>query len=192
MAAGVSLAITAAWADDWPNFRGPNHDGTSSERITATWPLEVLWTKKVGFGYSETVETGGRVYTWGWVAGNDVVYCLDPATGAEIWTSSHAANVVPNHYGPRATLTVDSGKIYAMGSEADLYCYDAASGAELWHKDVSQELGFQCYQTERGESSSPIIEGDLILFCFGTGGAALDKNTGAKVWCHGSSGASFA
>lgn len=61
---GVTLAVTMARADDWPNFRGPNHDGTSSERITATWPLEVLWTKSVGDGWVETAVSGYLLKLW--------------------------------------------------------------------------------------------------------------------------------
>jgi outer membrane protein assembly factor BamB len=159
IAIGATLVVTVARADDWPNFRGPNHDGTSSEEITATWPLEVLWTKNIGWGWPETVVSGGRVYTWGWVDGSDVVYCLDPETDAEIWKTSHGVGFVSNHLGPRSTLTVDGGKVYAMDSEATLYCYDAADGTELWHRDINAEIGYQCYRVERGESPSPIVEG---------------------------------
>jgi hypothetical protein len=52
-------------ADDWPQWRGPNRDGISSESISA-WsgkqPKEV-WRKTIGEGFSAISVVNGRAYT---------------------------------------------------------------------------------------------------------------------------------
>ena len=49
------ICITNALAEDWPQFLGPNRDGTSTQKgILRTWPEdgpEVLWTAAVGRGF---------------------------------------------------------------------------------------------------------------------------------------------
>jgi hypothetical protein len=34
---GLSLAVIVATAADWPQYRGSNHDGVSSDRINKQW-----------------------------------------------------------------------------------------------------------------------------------------------------------
>ena len=82
-----------AHALDWPQWRGINRDGISSETIPpASWGKEgpkQLWKKEVGTGVSSVAVEGGRLYTMGNNGSTDVVFCLDAATGAEIWRHSY-------------------------------------------------------------------------------------------------------
>ena len=52
-------------AGDWPNFRGPNHDGISSETLLAdqlkTENIKRLWIKNIGLGCSSVAITKGRL-----------------------------------------------------------------------------------------------------------------------------------
>ena len=60
----VCWSLTAAApAADWPQWLGPNRDGTSPE-IVKPWtePPKVLWRVAVGPGHSSPVVAGGRVY----------------------------------------------------------------------------------------------------------------------------------
>src|SRR6266700_903461 len=54
---------TMAGAGDWPQWLGPNRDGSSPE-IVAPWrgSLKVLWRQPVGEGHSSPVVAGGKVY----------------------------------------------------------------------------------------------------------------------------------
>src|SRR5947209_13486537 len=74
---------------DWPQFLGPNRDGISPETgLLPSWPKDgppVLWQKEVGEGYSGPVIVGGKLILFHRVGDNDIVACLDAATGKEHW-----------------------------------------------------------------------------------------------------------
>src|SRR5258708_21445459 len=61
-----------AWAEpgEWPQFRGPNRDGVSSETgLLKEWPAggpPLAWKATgLGNGYSTVAVVGGRIYTIG-------------------------------------------------------------------------------------------------------------------------------
>jgi outer membrane protein assembly factor BamB len=54
-------------ADNWPQWRGPNRDGVSSEKgLLKQWPKEgpkLVWhLKDIGAGYSTPSVVGDRIY----------------------------------------------------------------------------------------------------------------------------------
>ena len=74
LALTVSAVALVAEADnraaaDWPNWRGPTHDGVSNEKgWLTTWPKEGpkrLWTAEVGFGHAGVAVRAGKVYVMG-------------------------------------------------------------------------------------------------------------------------------
>ena len=89
----ISLCVIAAgfhstaWAADWPNYRGPDYNGISTETDwKSNWGdsgPKVLWKKSVGIGFSSVTAADGRVYAMGNTGktGNtDIVYCFDGTT----------------------------------------------------------------------------------------------------------------
>ncbi len=55
-------------ADDWSTWRGPNHNGISTESGWSPKSLEKLnkaWQINVGIGYSSVCVKNGSVYTIG-------------------------------------------------------------------------------------------------------------------------------
>jgi hypothetical protein len=99
---------SAGQSADWPQWRGPNRDGISTENLSLVWPPKVLWRKYVGVGFSGVSISEGRLYTMGWGGGYDYVYCLN-ATNPNIgyWTNVYAAA----RFGPgsQAIVFADSG-----------------------------------------------------------------------------------
>jgi outer membrane protein assembly factor BamB len=85
--------------------------------------------------------------------------------------------------GPRATPTVQNGKLFAIGSDTDLVCLDAVHGTVIWKKTLHKEYELGDH---RCITPSPLIEGDLLIqVCGGKPGAcviAFDKNSGREVW----------
>ena len=65
----ILLAVaTTSLADDWPQFRGPNRDGTSTETgLLKKWPQsgpKLLWSVDgLGIGFSSAAIADGLVYT---------------------------------------------------------------------------------------------------------------------------------
>src|SRR5437763_365754 len=81
----------ATKAENWPAWRGPRGDGTSSARsIPARWgdTENVRWKRKLpGRGYSSPVVWGDRVFVTWCVEEEErrVLACLDRRDGRILW-----------------------------------------------------------------------------------------------------------
>jgi outer membrane protein assembly factor BamB len=114
------------------------------------------------------------------------VLCLDSKTGKILWINEYACDYTGLRYpdGPRASVAVDDGRAYSLGSMGHLRCYDAVTGELLWKKDPGAD--YTIARPIWGISSSPLVEKDLLIVQLGaTPGAcivALDKRTGEEKW----------
>lgn len=184
-----ALSLVAAPAADWPNYRGPNHDGISKESgWTTEWPAngpKILWKAKVGMGFSGVVVANGQAYTQGNASDQDTIFCFDANTGDSKWKHTYAAPLDAKYYegGTSATPTVDGDKVYTISKRGILHCLNAADGKVVWTKNLQEELGAKI--PEWGFATSFLIQGDLALLNFGSAGTALDKKTGKVVWSSG-------
>lgn len=189
------LAVDAAFvrADDWPQWRGPQRDGVWREtgivEKFAGPKLEPKWRASLGPGYSGPTVAQGRVF----VSDRQTqpkqverVLAFDAATGQPLWTHTYDCPYVKIGYqaGPRATISVDGDRAYALGAMGNLVCLNAADGQVVWQRDLNQD-----YRIEMpiwGISAAPLVDGPrLILQIGGAQGAcivALDKLTGKELW----------
>ena len=189
---GLGWAILAApvRADDWPQWRGPQHTGVSAEKGWSTdWPKEgpkVLWKAEVGKGYSAFSIAGGKAYTMGWADGKDSVWCLDAAGGKVLWQHPYPCDEGKGKYpGPRCSPTVDGQLVYTVSREGHLFCLDAEKGEVKWAKDLRKD--FKAKVPEKawwGFACSPLVVGDKLVIDGGPA-IALNKTTGEKVWVAG-------
>jgi outer membrane protein assembly factor BamB len=190
LTAGKTLGM--AFADEWPQWRGSNRDGVWRETGLvdkfASDQLKVRWRKPIGSGYSGPTVADGRVFVTDRVVEPEQVervHCFDWQTGETLWTFSYPCPYVNVGYtaGPRASVTVDDGKAYALGTMGHLYCFDAASGKPLWSKDLNTE--YKIRMPIWGISASPLVDGNLVIVQIGGEGACLvgfDKKTGEERW----------
>ena len=191
----VSLAFGfASMAGDWPNYRGPDHNGISQETDwQADWGdtgPKMLWRTSVGVGSSSVVVADGRAYTMGNQGDEesdqtDTVYCLDAATGAVIWEHSYPSPLLPKYYegGTLSTPSVDGEVVYTLSKMGDLFCLDATTGNVIWKRQLNRELGFMLPTWHF--SGSPLVVGDQLILNMGSAGAAFDKRTGDLLWENG-------
>lgn len=195
-------------AADWPQWRGPNRDGISTEKGWSTsWETagpKRLWERKVGIGYSSMSVKDGRVYTMGNTDDVDAVWCFDARTGEVVWKHEYPCEANdPNGFkGTRCTPTVDGDRVYTLSRHGHLFCLDAGSGKVKWSKNLTSDFGGKEPRHGRdgesegwGYSGSPLIEKDWVLVEAGGKGSsvvALDKQTGSLVWKNGDDVAGYA
>ncbi|MCY3019411.1 MAG: PQQ-binding-like beta-propeller repeat protein [Planctomycetota bacterium] len=169
---------------DWPNWRGPTHDGISIETgWLTTWPkdgLVPLWKAEVGPGHAGVAVRDGKAYIMGREARQDIVFCFSADSGAIIWKYAYAAGESAYGRGPRATPAVDGKAVYSVSADGQAICLDVVSGQPVWTKNLCRGLNLP--MPRHDFSTSPVLEGDLLLLNMGMAGLALDRKTGKAVW----------
>lgn len=186
VAAVVLVLCTTAFAEDWPKWRGPRGDGISQEKNWAKpWQgeLKKAWSLSVGTGYASPVAADGKVYLLAQKDDQEVLTCLDAASGKVIWAEGYTGGWPRSYPGSRSTPIVEGGRIYTYGGMGELVCRDAATGKQVWRFDVVKEMGTQPLQW--GIASTPLIDGDHIYVQTGKGGPiaiAVHKQTGKGAW----------
>jgi len=203
MLAIVSIApiilVGQSLGPDWPQFRGPNRDGSVASFVEPTaWPdkLTQRWKVDVGEGHATPVLVGARVYTFSRQGANEVMQALDAATGKPIWQTRYPAPVTVNPAaqahgpGPKATPTFADGRLYTLGMGGIVTAFDAASGKQLWQKPAGSTLPLY------GTAVSPLVDRGLVIVHVGgdKGGAltAVDAGTGNVKWAWNGDGPSYA
>lgn len=186
----IVLAAGVAAASDWPQWRGPNRDG----RVTGfsapkEWPKELTkkWSVDVGDGVATPSLVGDKLYVFAMKDGKETIYCLDAATGKELWSDGYkmsgATGGAAGFAGPRASPTVVDGKVITLGVRGTLSCLDTAPDAKkrvLWYNEDYNSVPI--FYT----SSSPIVVDGLCIAQLGseTDGVvqAFDLNSGEPKW----------
>jgi outer membrane protein assembly factor BamB len=177
---------------DWPRFHGPNSNSLSPETgINKNWqskPPRMLW--KVAMtdqGFAGPSVAGGRVYIMDHQGANDIVRCLDFATGTEKWHYAYPDTDQPNNGFARATPTVDGDRVYTISRLGMLHCFNT-SGEVIWKRDIIAE--FRGKRPQWDMAQSPVVDGNKLIVVPGGDNAAvaaLDKNTGRTLWQGGGS-----
>ena len=188
----VVLVGPAAYAQDWPAFRGPTGQGHSAERgLPVEWSesTNVLWKMPVpGRGWSSPVVSGGRVWlttSTGEGAGSLRLLAYDFDTGRELLDSevfrideTTSPNPKNSLASPTPVLDVDGDRVYVhFGADG--------TAALTTDGDVVWTTRFP-YVTQHGNGGSPVLYRDrLILSIDGYDTAfvvALDAATGEERW----------
>ena len=180
-------------SQDWPDWRGVNRDGVWTETgIVEKFDSESLgakWSVPVGSGYSGPTVSNGKVYLSDLIkqpSQTEGVLCFDEKTGKKIWEFRYPCEYSGVGYpaGPRASVVINNGKAYSLGTMGNLICLNAANGAVIWQKDLNRE--YEIRMPTWGISATPLITGDkIILQISGSNNAcviALDKNSGKEIW----------
>lgn len=194
-------STSAAIAEDWPHWRGPQHTGVSEATgLITSWSTEgenLLWRRDF-IGRSTPVILGGRVFVMG--RGGDqqdrreLVAAFDAKTGDPLWehTVPNSNTTVPYNRAGWASLAADveTGYLYAQGVGGRFFCLDA-DGNVVWQRNLTEELGrFNGYG---GRTHTPLVDEDQVIVSVINGSwgplgrpthryYAFDKKTGAIRW----------
>lgn len=201
----ITLPFVAAAQTDpeWPRWRGPRGDGFWEPKPLpadfAEREPQSLWKVPVGKGYGGVTVSGGRVYLMDrqtTPSEQERVLCFDARDGKLIW--QHLWQVKYGEMGgyatgPRASVTIENGKAYALGATGMAACFDAATGKIVWQRDTVKELRARVPQW--GFAASPFLWKDNVLLHVGAekhgSVVALEKTTGHEGWRSGSDPAGY-
>jgi len=182
----VAFGGSVCVAGDWPQFRGPDRSGISTETgLLTAWPEggpRLLWKYEgLGKGYASVSVANGSIYTTGIEDGKGCVYAFS-LDGKLKWKKSYGPGWTASHAGSRTTPTIDGDKLYVMSGQGKIVCY-STGGDEIWSVDTAKKFG--CKNIRWGISESVLVDGDKVICTPGGPDAsvvALDKNTGKTIW----------
>jgi len=157
---------------EWTMFR---HDlnNTGFSPSLAPDDNNVLWSKYIGdWVDSNPTIKDERLYIVGDnynYQGGANLWCLNPFTGAEIWTTN-----IPDEF-VWGSPTVANDRVYVLGTYFNLYCYDANNGDLLWDFESNGHCG-------------PMVVEDKLYFGCNAGDYkgfyCLNATTGEIIWLH--------
>jgi outer membrane protein assembly factor BamB len=191
LAALAGLSLSAA---DWPQYLGPNRDGSSPE-VPAQLPAKKeLWRKPLGATevHAGIAVAGGLVVVPDHQGDNDLVRCFKADTGDVVWTHS-SENQAEMEYGnaARATPAILGDVVCTFSAVGEIYGLDLATGKVLWKVDCEQNL--KASLPEWGFCATPLIaDGKFIVSPAGPALVALDPKTGKVAWQIKGGGSAYA
>lgn len=187
--AGFALGNSPATGKDWPQFRGPERDGKSTETgIIKSWeqqPPELLWMGEgMGNGYAGVAVVGERIYTTGDFKDGQGVVAINAKDGKVLW-STVLTEGVPKHgfEGSRCTPTVLGKYLWVTTSNGMIACL-GTDGKVVWKKSFDKEWGGRM-MTGWGYAESVLVDGQAAICTPGGPEAmmvALDKDSGKELW----------
>ncbi|MCL2701289.1 MAG: PQQ-like beta-propeller repeat protein [Phycisphaerae bacterium] len=192
----LAALISVASASDWPRFSGPKDNGISDEKgLIDTFGEdgpEVLWSREMNPGFGGSAIFDGKLYVMDRIGnsneeGTDVVYCLDLATGKEVWEKRYDAPGRFDHTGTRSTPAVDKDVVITVGPMGDVRCWDREKQTLLWQADLLADWndGKKAGRPTWAVAQSALIVGDKVFLAPQNGKVgvvAYEKKTGKIIW----------
>src|SRR5688572_30643345 len=187
-AAASGAQNPTAAAADWPQWRGPNRDGSVLAALPGQWPeaLKKRWQVTVGTGHASPVVSGNRVVVIAREGDDEIVRALDVASGKEIWRAAYPAPYTINSAawshgaGPKSTPAIAGGRVFTFGIGGILSAFDLASGRLVWRVPAPGVL------PQYGTATSPLVDGTSVIAHVGghDKGAltSFDAATGKPRW----------
>jgi outer membrane protein assembly factor BamB len=195
------LALIPGRAGDWPDWRGPNRDGSSPEKgLPEKWSLKgvnLAWKASYG-GRSTPVILGDHLYLENTAGARETeqerVMCFNADTGRLLWEykfNLFQSDVPPHRVGwASPVIDPETGNVYSFGVN-NLLTALTRDGKKIWERSITEE--FSPFTTHGGRTVSPMIDGKLVIVStptstWGTQAnraqrfIALDKRTGDIVW----------
>jgi outer membrane protein assembly factor BamB len=175
---GLAVLILAPslLASNWPNWRGPNGDGTAPDtrNLPETWSTE----KNIKWKVEMPAWSGSTPMVWG-----DRIFLNTPskeeAKPAEPAPAAPAATA-----GPAARKRPGASRGLGMngpgGQEIMLLCLSRTTGQELWRRPYDR--GNEIKMKQNMSSPTPVTDGKLVWVVSGNGIVACFDFAGNEKW----------
>ncbi|MDG2214783.1 MAG: PQQ-binding-like beta-propeller repeat protein, partial [Verrucomicrobiota bacterium] len=194
----VVFSLFPAVAEDWPQYRGSQHNGSTGEEILSVWPgsgLKPSWRASTLNGFSSFAVAEGFAATQLTKDGNEALVVFSASTGDVKWTASLSkadfghdggnAGAKGNNGGdgPRSTPSIDKGNIFVFSADFELFCFNLETGKTVWRKSLLAE--HKGSQIKWENAASPVVEGEMVIVGGGGPGQSLlafQKESGRLIW----------
>jgi outer membrane protein assembly factor BamB len=177
----ILLSTLAIRGEDWPCFRGPSHQGVSTETgLPLEWTAKsnVAWIGTIpGEGWSSPIVFGTNVFVTT-ATDNGVnchVMCFETKSGKVVWSRQVLEQTPLRKEGRNSyatpTPTTDGTHIYAVFGDGSIVALNMA-GDILWmNRDVK-------YYSQHGLGASPLLYDDLLIMPFDASSTGENKRLG--------------
>lgn len=173
----------------WPNWRGPNGDGSV---LAGTYPIRwnetsnVLWKIALpGKGCSTPVVWDNHIFVTAPAEGQDTVLAID-WNGKQLWQTKLGAERAGKHRngsGSNASPVTDGKSVFVYFKSGNFAALDSA-GKVIWETNLVETFGRDTLYWDHG--TSPVLtEKSVVMTRLHHGEswvAAFDKSTGAMQW----------
>ncbi|MCE9556214.1 MAG: PQQ-like beta-propeller repeat protein [Planctomycetes bacterium] len=203
-----AVDLVTSGPNDVPEFLGPGRRPVFPNiALDTDWkahPPREVWRRPIGLGFGSFAVVGDYGVTQQQEGSDELVVCYEWRTGRPRWKHADRASFASSlgGDGPRATPTIDGGRVYSMGATGILNCLDGSNGKVIWQTDTLKDN--QARNQDWGISCSPLVVDNLVVVSAGLSDPALkqrsqphyaliayDKNTGKPVWRGGTDDASY-
>ena len=178
-------------AADWPQFLGPERNGTSPESgLLDRFPtngVPVAWKQKIGTGYSAPSVRGNLLVIHHRIGNEEIIEALATDSGKSVWRYPYPTRFQdPYGYnnGPRCSPLLTEDRCYTFGAEGKLICVELQTGKLVWQRDTAKDWTIP--EAFFGVGSSPIIDSGVLIVMVGgqpnAGVVGLDPLTGKMLW----------
>jgi outer membrane protein assembly factor BamB len=173
--------VSAAHAENWPEFRGPGRQGISTEtNLPLKWNQKenILWKSAIpGDSWSTPIIWGDRVFlTTATEEGQSCrILCLEATSGKTLWDKEvfrqkPRKKEQRNSYATPSPVT-DGEKVYAVYGDGSFVAVNF-QGEVVW---TNRNYPFY---SQHGLGASPILSGDLLIMTLDGSSEGADKLVG--------------
>jgi outer membrane protein assembly factor BamB len=189
----LGYLTTVAYADNWPQWRGPNLNGFSNEKnLPSHWSTDenVVWKLALP-GWSGSTPIVWRDLIFLNIADGDnlELWCVDRNKGSVLWKRSlGSGNVKMRKQNMSSPSPVTDGRnVFVITGTGVLKGFDFG-GTELWAREIQKDYGH--FGLNWGYASSPLLLDDSlyiqVLHGMRTDDPSyvlrIDKKTGKTIW----------
>jgi outer membrane protein assembly factor BamB len=188
----ISTSLPVAWAENWPCWRGPNGDGTSSEtNLPTEWDANtnVFWKSPVpGIGHASPIIWGDRLFmaTARSETRERILLCYYCRSCDLLWQKTVLKAPLENKHADNSyasgTPATDGTYVYVSfvdGEDIIIAAHDF-TGKQIW----IQRPG--TFTSPHGYSCSPVLYEDKVIINGSSKGdafiAALSRSDGRTLW----------
>jgi len=186
----LALLSSPAFAENWPQWRGPKNDGTSGEKnLPSEWSetKNIVWKAKMpGPGAATPCIWDNKIFLTAVAGDKLVVFCVG-IDGKEKWKKEigHGNKSARNDEGnsASASCSTDGKLVFAFVGDGTLSAF-TLDGEPKWTLDTQKQYGD--YKIQFGAHWTPVLHKGFLYFTLMHRGAQdllkIEAATGKVVW----------